>query len=160
MDDIVNIIYFILIIGAGISGLFNKSKKKKTVVHKPQKVNPWKDIKEELEEIREEFEQKESTQQTITLETEPVPSFDIPKGSSETISTDEPFSYDKKYNDVIFSKEKKYSKNKKSYFSDEIKADDIFQSDKLSTNDVIQFQDVEDVRKAIIYNEILNPKYI
>ncbi len=156
MDDIGNIIYLILIILAGVSGLFKKKpQKEKPVVTKPQTTNPWEEIREQLEEIRQDFEQKE----VFEVKKDPTYSYEVPNGSLETISTEKPFSYDDKYNDIKILNNNPV-KNKKNYFSDDIKTDDIFHSDKLNTNDVIQFKDTEDVRKAIIYNEILNPKYI
>ncbi len=162
MDDIGDIIYYLAILVITIlSSFFNKKKKKQeTIEPKPQKVNPWKDIKEEFEKIREEFEQKEKIEKEIVIEKTPIGSFETTEKPLEILETSEVFSYDKIVNNNISPIQEESFNTEKHSFSDDIKSNDIFNSDKIETNNIIQFEDTEDIRKAIIYNEILNPKYL
>ncbi len=157
MDDIGNIIYLILIVLAGVSSLFKKKKNAKPIVTSdPEPHNSWEQIREELEEISKEYKEKKSFEQPIVVQTEANHSVEIPQGSLETISADEPFSYDKSYNNV---KKQSYPSRKQSFFN-EIKSNDIFESDEeIKKQSSIQFNNIEEVRKAIIYNEILTRKY-
>lgn len=170
MEDIGEIIYFVLIIAFALLGSLGKKKKKKATVGEspgpPAFPDPWSELEKQLTSSQKAPEPKPAVN---TQRNQPEGrSFrtEIPKYSSETIyssendqSVYEVMSYDT-VDDVSKLRVKKQMKETISKKQSAFKSIDLSKTPDTSYSPIdIEFDDIQDVKRAFIYSEIFNRKY-
>ncbi len=145
MDNLGDWLYIVLLVIAGISGLFSSGKKKRQgstppeqPVFDPEQQSEPKGFWEIFEEIQKE-KQPQPVPQSVTIEKK--------KKTQRKDSLSRPSSYQQK------TQTEKHPASRQSTRFSETPEDDAFSIQAES------FQDTEELRKAIIYSEILNRKY-
>ncbi|MDD4516718.1 hypothetical protein [Massilibacteroides sp.] len=150
MDNLGDWLYIVFLIIAAVSGLFNSKKKKKRVPAKPvqPQVNPNTSSNTEEEkgfwEILQEMQNGPKQPPKPTVKNVPAK-----KTATKKTAVQQPF----------LSAESRIpsSVNRQ---NESILLEETDETDHNISSDDFHLQDVDEVRKAIIYSEILNRKYV
>lgn len=163
MEDLGDIIYFILVAVVAISSLFGKSKKKKPAA---EQAEPKKSVFQELEQSWEEFEEMLEKPKPKPATASPSKPYSTPRGSAETIAPMEyealkyePLSYDS----ATDFKELRVKKQMKESVFKTHSSFRVFDLDEKAEEEAspihVSLDNAEDARMAFIYSEIFNRKY-
>ncbi len=150
MDNIGDILYVLFIGAIFFSQFFVKSQKKKQKRKQPTTptVNPlenWKrQVEEELREAEKEKKRKRKEEKVINI-------FEAVEEEQEV-----PLSYETTNNYEKLRLKNHFSNKRKSFF-DKIKENEISRRNSISSE--LKFNNIKEIRKAVIYNEILKRKY-
>ncbi len=161
MEDIGDIIYYLLLAFVAIVSILGKSKKKKQVMESTEPEEEPKSLFEELEQSWEEFE--ESLDRTKSMPTEASPAKPFPSVSSvESVPSME---YKPRYEPLSYETTTDFSKLrvKKQIKESVFKSRSFLRVEDLEENDInpieISLENADEAKMAFIYSEIFNRKY-
>lgn len=175
MDSIGDIIYFLVLIVIAVAGMFGKKNKAhKEATQKNDKVpdtpsDPWEELERQLRrKVTQPIPEPATPEpKPVVSQSRPVYKTETHKDSAETIFssqreplTREYISYDT-VDDVSRLRVKKQIKESIFKKQTALKTTDLgnFENDSYTLLPEIEFDNIEEVKKAFIYSEIFNRKY-